>query len=80
MNAFWQIIAGLRQHIAAAELTDRRVCVILNLKTAKLAGEASEGMILAAVHKGKQYEKGELVKPLSVPGDLILSAFHALGD
>jgi len=57
----------LRQHIAIPELTNMLVCVILNLKTAKLAGEASEGMILAAVHKGEQYENGELVKPLAVP-------------
>jgi tRNA-binding EMAP/Myf-like protein len=48
------------------------VCVILNLKTAKLAGEASEGMILAAVHKREDYEFGELVKPLSIPGRTLL--------
>ena len=63
-----QIIAGLRKHIAQEDLQGRLVTCILNLKTAKLAGEASEGMILAAVHKGDTFEHGELVTPLSVPG------------
>jgi len=49
----------------------------LNLKTAKLAGEASEGMILAAVHKGEEYENGELVKPLSIPGMTLLCWYIA---
>ena len=45
------------------------MATILNLKTARLAGQASEGMILAAVSKGEQYENGELVKPLRPPGN-----------
>ena len=65
-----QIVAGLRKHISNDELLGRRVAVILNLKTAKLAGEASEGMILAAVSKGEQFEHGELVKPLVPPGKI----------
>ena len=44
-------MAGLKQHISREELTGRRVAVVLNLKPAKLAGELSEAMILAADHK-----------------------------
>jgi len=43
-----QVVAGLQQHVPAAELVQRLVVVILNLKPAKLAGEVSEAMILAA--------------------------------
>jgi Putative tRNA binding domain len=38
-----QIIAGLRKHIEQQQLEGSLVVVILNLKTAKLAGEPSEG-------------------------------------
>lgn len=54
------------------ELSGRLVVIVANLKTAKLAGETSEGMILAAVSKGSQYENGELVYPLSAPGKLLM--------
>jgi tRNA-binding EMAP/Myf-like protein len=43
-----QVVAGLRQHVAAEALQGSCVGVVLNLKPARLAGEASEGMILAA--------------------------------
>ncbi len=45
-----QVVAGLRQHISREELTGRLVALVLNLKPAKLAGELSEAMILAADH------------------------------
>ena len=38
-----QILAGLRKHIEQPQLEGSLVVVILNLKTAKLAGELSEG-------------------------------------
>lgn len=38
-----QIVAGLRKHIEQPQLGGSLVIVILNLKTARLAGEASEG-------------------------------------
>ena len=57
-----QIIAGLRLHVPREELEGSRVATILNLKTARLAGQASEGMILAAIDKGEQYNHGDLVK------------------
>lgn len=83
-----QIVAGLRKHVPKFEMEGRRVATILNLKTAKLAGQLSEGMILAAVQKGEEFEHGELVKPLNVPGMLrqwtmhhffALTAFIVLG-
>ena len=37
-HAVTQILAGLRKHVARSELEDSHVVVILNLKTAKLAG------------------------------------------
>ena len=42
-----QVVAGLRKFIPAADLSDRLVCVVCNLKPAKLAGQPSEAMILA---------------------------------
>ena len=47
-NQTRQIVAGLRKYITQEELEGSLVVVILNLKTAKLGGELSEGMILAS--------------------------------
>ena len=67
-----QIVAGLQKHIAIDALLNSLVVVILNLKAARLAGEISEGMILASIEGAD----GEKVKPLvpdasSSPGDLL---------
>ncbi|NMB20890.1 MAG: methionine--tRNA ligase [Firmicutes bacterium] len=43
-----QIVAGIAQHYAADDLVGRRIIVVKNLKPAKLRGELSEGMLLAA--------------------------------
>jgi methionine--tRNA ligase beta chain len=43
-----QLVAGIAGKYALAELTDRRIIVVANLKPARLRGEASEGMLLAA--------------------------------
>lgn len=48
-------------------LQSRLVCCIANLKTARLAGLASEGMIMAAVQQ--QPDGSELVVPLQPHGD-----------
>ncbi|GAB4821220.1 hypothetical protein N2152v2_008266 [Parachlorella kessleri] len=48
-----QVVAGLQRHVPAGELEGSLVVTVLNLKAAKLAGELSEAMILAAsVHQG----------------------------
>ena len=44
-----QIVAGIAQHYQPEQLIGRRVVVVANLKPAKLRGELSEGMLLAAV-------------------------------
>lgn len=46
-----QIISGLKDHYAADELLNKKVIVVTNLKPAKLRGEISQGMILAAEDK-----------------------------
>ncbi|MDI9412832.1 MAG: methionine--tRNA ligase [Bacillota bacterium] len=43
-----QLVAGIAKHYAPNELIGRRIVVVTNLKPAKLRGELSEGMLLAA--------------------------------
>jgi len=47
-----QIIAGIREFYKKEELQDSLVCVVANLKPAKLMGNISEGMLLAAKDSG----------------------------
>ncbi|RJQ16983.1 methionine--tRNA ligase [Candidatus Woesearchaeota archaeon] len=47
-----QIVAGLREHYAAEDLTGKHILVVTNLEPAKLRGEASNGMLLAAEQNG----------------------------
>ena len=43
-----QIVAGIREYYSAESLVGTQVCVVANLKPAKLMGMLSEGMLLAA--------------------------------
>ena len=43
-----QIIAGIKEYYTPQQLIGEQVCVVANLKPAKLMGHISEGMILAA--------------------------------
>ncbi len=43
-----QIVAGIKEYYTPEELIEKQVCVVANLKPAKLMGILSEGMILAA--------------------------------
>lgn len=43
-----QIVSGIRAYYDAEQLVGKTVCVIVNLKAAKLCGVQSQGMILAA--------------------------------
>lgn len=66
--------AGLAQYIKPEQLVNRLVCVVANLKPAKLAGEASEAMILAAeaVAADGELNVYTLVPPEGAqPGDLV---------
>ncbi|MFQ5627382.1 MAG: methionine--tRNA ligase [bacterium] len=50
-----QIIAGIAQHYQPEELIGKKIVIVANLQPAKLRGEISEGMLLAA-----ETENGEL--------------------
>ncbi|MDR1404397.1 MAG: methionine--tRNA ligase [Candidatus Methanoplasma sp.] len=43
-----QIVAGLKKYYSRDQITGRKVIVVSNLKPAKLRGQMSEGMLLAA--------------------------------
>lgn len=43
-----QILAGIKEFYSPAQLLNSQVCVVANLKPAKLMGNISEGMLLAA--------------------------------
>ena len=43
-----QIVAGIAQHYQPEELIGKNIVIVANLKPAKLRGELSEGMLLAA--------------------------------
>jgi methionyl-tRNA synthetase len=43
-----QIVAGIKDYYSAEELLNTQVCVVANLKPAKLMGILSAGMLLAA--------------------------------
>jgi methionyl-tRNA synthetase len=48
-----QVIAGIAKDYTPEEIVGRQVIVVANLKEARLMGEVSQGMILAAGHKNK---------------------------
>lgn len=58
-----QLVAGLRKYYAVNELVGRRIVVVRNLKHAKIRGEISEGMLLAA-------DDGKNVSFLTVDDDI----------
>ena len=43
-----QVVAGIKEWYSAEDMLDTQVCVVANLKPAKLMGLKSEGMLLAA--------------------------------
>ena len=66
-----QVIAGIGQHYAPEQLVGRTVVVVANLAPAKLMGQESQGMILAAsndegkltiITASEQISEGSLVK------------------
>jgi methionyl-tRNA synthetase len=54
-----QVVAGLKKHYSPEVLMNKKVVLVANLEPAKLRGEISEGMLLAA-------EKNNKVKLLTV--------------
>eukprot|EP00400_MALV-I_sp_L67-5_P000042 gene42-701_t len=43
-----QILSGIRQHVPESTMLGAKVCVLANLKTRKIAGIESQGMVLCA--------------------------------
>ncbi len=62
-----QVVAGLKKHVEREALLGSHAVAILNLKPVRLAGEASEAMMLAA--DAPLEASGELVRLLSPPGE-----------
>jgi methionyl-tRNA synthetase len=48
-----QIVAGVKQYYSKKELLGKKIVIVANLKPAKLCGELSQGMLLAAEKKDK---------------------------
>lgn len=57
------LVAGIAGHVDPADLPGRMICVVANLKPAKIRGEVSQGMLLAA----KAGDALHLVDPGPVP-------------
>jgi len=72
-----EIASGLRAHFSHAEMVNRRVVVVRNLKSRKLAGFASNGMVLCATAPGEN-GKVEFVEPPegAQPGERVRFAGH----
>ncbi|MBD3312008.1 hypothetical protein GF352_00950 [archaeon] len=47
------ILAGLKEHYKPQELIGKNIVLVANLEPKKLAGEMSEGMLLAAEKEGR---------------------------
>ncbi len=54
-----QVIAGIKEFYAPSDLVNTQVCIVANLKPAKIMGMLSEGMLLAA----KDEEGLSLIRP-----------------
>jgi methionyl-tRNA synthetase len=50
-NSPRQVVAGIKEYYSSEELINTQVCLVSNLKPAKLMGVESQGMILAAKDK-----------------------------
>jgi len=61
-----QIVAGIRGHYEPEELVGKGIVVVSNLQHAKLRGEVSQGMLLAA--EDEEGHLGLLLAPESPPG------------
>ncbi len=62
-----QLVAGLAKHYSPKDLVGKNIVMVANLKHAKLRGEISAGMLLAATDKDNNVKI--LEAPKSMPGD-----------
>jgi methionine--tRNA ligase beta chain len=70
-----QIVAGIVGHYGLEDLTGLHIVVVANLQPAKLRGEVSQGMLLAAETEGRL---GLLLAPDAPPGTEISPATGSL--
>ncbi|MGD2121233.1 MAG: hypothetical protein PVJ76_05800 [Gemmatimonadota bacterium] len=66
-----QIVAGIVGHYDLQELTNLPIVVVANLQHAKLRGEVSQGMLLAA--EDEEGRLGVLLAPDATPGTALRS-------
>jgi methionyl-tRNA synthetase len=64
-----QIVSGLVDHYTAEELLGKHIVVVTNLKAAKLRGELSQGMVLAA--EDAEGTVGLVFAPQAKPGERV---------
>ena len=64
-----QIVAGIVGHYELGELEGKPIVVLANLQHAKLRGEVSQGMLLAA--ENEEGQLGVLLAPDAEPGTLL---------
>lgn len=65
-----QIVAGIAQHYQLEELVGKHIVIVANLKPAKLRGELSEGMLLAATSADGTLELVSVSERIA-PGSLV---------
>jgi len=65
-----QIVAGLQGHYTAEDMVGKNLVVVTNLKPAKLGGELSNGMLLAACNDDES-KVIALETPNAKPGDVV---------
>lgn len=70
-----QVVAGLAGRYELPELQDRHVVVVANLKPAKLRGEISQGMVLAA--ENEEGRLGLVLAPRAEPGTRVVTSATA---
>jgi methionine--tRNA ligase beta chain len=70
------IVSGIQQYYSPESLLEKRVCVVTNLKPAKLGGEVSNGMVLAASWEADGKHIVKLVEP---PANAAIGARIAVG-
>jgi methionyl-tRNA synthetase len=66
-----QLVAGIRGHYELGELEGKHIVVVANLAPAKLRGEKSQGMLLAAQQDDRL---GLLLAPAAAPGTPLRTA------
>lgn len=69
-----QIVAGLKPYYEAEKLKGKTIIVVTNLKAAKLRGEVSQGMLLAASHG----DVVRVIEPEAAPGTQVAPDNHEI--